>query len=120
MFLKGLEMQHWAEMLIVLYFWYNLFLFCQEMADFMQNLPDFNFKSVFHRINDTKSALFFLSRTPTHSNFIFDLLFLYELKGKVRFSDTVCRIFQFDSISFLLKFILLFKKMHGLFEFKAS
>ena len=90
------------------------------MVDFKQNLPDFNFKSIVHKMNDTKNALFFLSRTLIHINSTFDLLFLHELKRKVCLSKTVCRVFQFDSKSLLLKFILLFNKMHGLFDFKAS
>ena len=47
------------------------------------------------KINDTKNALFFLSRTPTHHSFTFDLRFLYELKHKVRLSKTMCGIFNF-------------------------
>ena len=70
------------------------------------------------KINGTKNAFFFLSRAPTHHSFAFDLRFLYELKHKVRLSKTVCGIF--DSISFLLKCILLFNKIRGLFDFKMS
>ena len=47
------------------------------------------------KINDTKNALFFLSRAPTHDNFTFNLRFLYELKHKVSLSKIVCRIFYF-------------------------
>ena len=47
------------------------------------------------KINGTKNALFFLSRAPTHHSFTFNLRFLYELKHKVRFSKTLCRIFHF-------------------------
>ena len=47
------------------------------------------------KINDTKNALFFFSRTPTHHSFTFDLRFLYELKHKVRLSKTMCGIFHF-------------------------
>ena len=36
----------------------------------------------------------------------------------VRLCKTVCGIF--DSVSFLLKFIFLFNKMHALFDFKTS
>ena len=42
-----------------------------------------------------KTALFFLSRPPTHHSFTFNLRFLYELKHKVRLSKTVRRIFHF-------------------------
>ena len=46
-------------------------------------------------ISNTKNALFFLSRAPTHHSFTFNLRFLYELKHKVRLSKTVCGIFHF-------------------------
>ena len=54
------------------------------------------------KINGTKSALFFLSRAPTHHGFTFNLRFLYELKHKVRLSETVC--------GFLFRFV--FIKIH--------
>ena len=71
------------------------------------------------KINGTKNALFFLSRTPAHHSFSFDLGFFYmswstrfvSLKLHVRFSI-------FDSVPFLLKYIFLFNKMHGLFDLK--
>ena len=47
------------------------------------------------KINFTKNALFLLSRAPTHHSFTFNLRFLYELKGKVCLSKTVCVIFHF-------------------------
>ena len=74
------------------------------------------------KINSTKNAknaLFFLLQDPAHRRFTFDLQFLYELKHKVRLSKTVCGIFHFR-FTFLLKFIFLFNKMHGLFDFKKS
>ena len=45
--------------------------------------------------NCSKNALFFLSRATTHHGFTFDLRFLYELKYKVRLSETVCGIFHY-------------------------
>ena len=69
------------------------------------------------KINSTKNVLFFLSRAPTHHRFTFSLRLLSELKHKVRPSKTVCEIFDFESVSLLLKFIFLFNKMHGLFDF---
>ena len=72
------------------------------------------------KINGTKNALFFLSRAQTHHSFTFDLRFLDELKHKF-VSLKLCVGFSiFDSVSFLLKFIFLFNKMHGLFDFKTS
>ena len=47
------------------------------------------------KINGTKNALFFLLRAPTHLSFTFNMRFLYELKYKVRLSETVCGIFHF-------------------------
>ena len=47
--------------------------------------------------------------------------FLYEPKHKFLLSKTVCvGFFIFDSTSFLSKFIILFNKMYGLFNFKTS
>ena len=74
------------------------------------------------KINGTKNAPFFLSWAPTHYSFTFNLWFLYEMKHKVRLSETVCGIFHFRfcSIFIKLKFIFLFNKMQGHFEFKTS
>ena len=55
------------------------------------------------KINGTKYALLFLSRAPTHHSFTFNLRFLYELKHKVRFSKTVCGIFNFRFRSVFIK-----------------
>ena len=46
------------------------------------------------KVNGTKSALFFLSRVPTHHSFTFNWRFLYELKNQVCFSKTLCGIFK--------------------------
>ena len=73
-----------------------------------------------NKINRTENALFFLSQPPTHPSFTFDLRFLCELMHKARISKTVCGITIFDSVLFLLKFMFLFNKMHGLFDFKTS
>ena len=51
---------------------------------------------------------------------LINLQLLNELKHNVRHSKTVCGIFIFYSISFLLKFIFLFNKVHELFDFKTS
>ena len=73
------------------------------------------------KMNVTKNALFFLSQAPTYRSFTFDLRFLYELKHTRFDSLKLCVGFSiFDSVSFLLKFIFLFKKIHGLFDFKTS
>ena len=52
-------------------------------------------KFLLDKINGTKNALFFLWRAPTHHSFTFNLLFLCELKHKVRLSKTVCGILHF-------------------------
>ena len=57
------------------------------------------------KINDTKNALFFLLRAPTHHNFTFNLPFLYELKHKARVSKTVHGIFH-------LQFRFIFNKVY--------
>ena len=73
------------------------------------------------KINGTKDALFFLSPALTHQSFTFNLRFFYELKDTTFVSLKLCVGFSiFDSISFLLKFIFLFSKMHGLFDFKTT
>ena len=62
---------------------------------------------------------FFLSQAPTRHSFTFNLRVLYKVKHKVCLSLKPCvRFLIFNSISFLLKFIFYFNKMHGLFEFK--
>ena len=71
------------------------------------------------KINSSKNALFFLPWAPTHYSFTFNLWFLHELKQKVRLSKSV-GFFIFDSVLYLLKFIFLFNKMHGVFNFKTS
>ena len=55
------------------------------------------------KISGTKNALLFLSRTPTHHGFSFNLRFLYELKHKVHLSKTVCGIFHFRFRSVFIK-----------------
>ena len=70
--------------------------------------------------NGTKNALFSLLRAPTHHSFTFNLRFLYELKHKVCLSKVPVGFSIFDSVGLLLKFILLFNKVHGLFNFKTS
>ena len=57
------------------------------------------------KINDTKNALFFVSRASAHHNFIFNLRFLYELKHKICLSKTVCGNFHF-------RFCLIFIKVY--------
>ena len=47
------------------------------------------------KINCTKNALFFLSQAPAHHSFTFNLLFLCEMKHKVRLPKTVGGIFHF-------------------------
>ena len=47
------------------------------------------------KTDDTKSALFFLLRAPSHYSFTFNLRVLYDLKHKVRLSKTACGTFYF-------------------------
>ena len=46
------------------------------------------------KISGTKTPIF-ISRTPTHHGFTFNLRSLYELKHRVRLSKTVRWIFHF-------------------------
>ena len=74
-------------------------------------------KISFGQNKHTKNALSFLSRSPTHHSFFFNLRFLNELKHKVSLSKTV-GFSIFDYVSFLLK-LFLFNKMHRLFNFET-
>ena len=47
------------------------------------------------KMDGTKNVLFFLSRTPTHHSFTFNLRFSYEPNHKALLSKTVCGIFHF-------------------------
>ena len=68
--------------------------------------------------NVTKHARFFLSRAPTRHSFTFNLRFHYKLRFA---SVKICvGFFIFNFVSFILKFIFLFNKKHGLFDFKTS
>ena len=72
------------------------------------------------KINGTKYALFFLSRTPTHHSFTFDSQFFYELNTNSISLKVSVGIFYFRFRLFLLKFIFLLNKKHGLFYLKTS
>ena len=68
------------------------------------------------KTNNIKNTFLFPSGVPTQLSFTFNLWFLYELKRKVRLSETACGIIHF----WWIKFIFLFNKMYGLFGFKTS
>ena len=72
------------------------------------------------KINGTKNALLFLSRTPTHHSFTFSLRFLYELKHKVQLSKIVCGILHFQCRFVFIKVYIFVQQNYGLFEFKTS
>ena len=57
------------------------------------------------KINGANNALFFRLRAPTHDSFTFNLRYLYELKHKVRLSQTVCGISHF-------RFCFIFMKVY--------
>ena len=95
---------------------YWKFIQCKTQWDKTQMLK----KIPSDKVTVTKNSLFFLSRTPTHHSFFFNSQFLYELKHIVHLSKTVFGIFHFRFVSFLLKFVFLFSKKHGLFDFKTS
>ena len=77
---------------------------------FKKNPPD--------KISGTKNVLFFLPRAPISYSCTFKLRFLHELKHKICLSKTMYRFFHFDSVSFLLRFIFSFNKIHGLLDLK--
>ena len=68
-------------------------------------------KFVLDKINDTKNALFFLSRALTHDSFIFNLRFLYEFKHKARLSKPVCGIFYFRLCFVFIKIYIFVLRM---------
>ena len=86
---------------------------CQNETQMPKKIPS-------DKMNGAENALFFVSRPRIHHRFTFDLRLLYELKHKVCLSKAVCGFSILNSISFLLKFIFLFNKIHGLFDFKTS
>ena len=83
-------------------FWYVRYIFNTLYIMMKQMLKSFPL----NKINGPQNALFFLSRAPTRHSFTFDLRFSYELKHKVRISNTVCEIFHFR---FRFYVIILFK-----------
>ena len=78
-------------------------------------------KFLLDKINVAKNAFFFLSWAATHRSFTFIIYDSY-MSWSTRFvSLNLCVGFPiFDSVFFLLKPILLFNKMRGLFDFKTS
>ena len=62
------------------------------------------------KISGSKNAFFFLSQTPTHPFFTFNLRSLYELKHKVRLFKTVCAIFYFRFRFVFIKVYVLFRQ----------
>ena len=72
------------------------------------------------KADGTKNALFFLSRAPTHHCFTFN--FDSYMSRNTRFVSLKLCVWDFAfsiTFRFLLKFIFLFNKMHGLFGFKT-
>ena len=70
------------------------------------------------KINGTKNALFFL-RAPNDHSFIFNLQFLYEMKHMLCLSKKCVCEFPFWNLFLFYKSLLLFNKIHGLFDFKT-
>ena len=71
-------------------------------------------------INGTKNALFFLSRSPPHHNFILNLRFSYGLKHKVYLSKTVRGIFHFWFCFIFIKVYIFVQQNAWIFNFKTS
>ena len=73
------------------------------------------------KINNTKNELFFLLRAPNYQAFTFNSPFSYKLWSTSFVSLKVGMGFSIlDSVSFLLEFIFLLNKKHGLFDFTTS
>ena len=73
------------------------------------------FKKKLFRKKEAVQEIPFFSRAPTHDSFIFNLQSLYELTHTRFVSLKLCVGFAiFDSVSFLLKFIFLFKNTWAL------
>ena len=70
------------------------------------------------KINGTKNDLCFLLRVPAHHSFTFNLRFLWTKAKRFDSLKLFVGFSIFDYGSFLLKFIFLFSKMHGLFNLK--
>ena len=68
------------------------------------------------KMNGTKNALFFLSRTPTHHSSTFNLRFLFGLKHKVRLSKTVCGIFHFQFRFIFIKVLIFIQQNDVIIE----
>ena len=78
-------------------------------------------KFLLDKINVKRNALFFLSWAATHRSFTFIIYDSCMSWGTKFVSLNLCVGFPiFDSVFFLLKPILLFNKMQGLFDFKTS
>ena len=78
-------------------------------------------KFLLDKINVARNALFFLSLAATHRSFTFIIYDSCMSWGTKFVSLNLCVGFPiFDSVFFLLKPILLFNKMQGLFDFKTS
>ena len=78
-------------------------------------------KFLLDKINVARNALFFLSWAATHRSFTFIIYDSCMSWGTKFVSLNLCVGFPiFDSVFFLLKPILLFNKMQGLFDFKTS
>ena len=78
-------------------------------------------KFLLDKINVARNALFFLSWAAIHRSFTFIIYDSCMSWGTKFVSLNLCVGFPiFDSVFFLLKPILLFNKMQGLFDFKTS
>ena len=97
-------------------FWYLKVYIIWEFVEYTIHWDKSQMLKNFLRTNVTKNALFFLLRAPTHHSFTLNCQFLYELKRKVYLSKIVYGISIFD----FAKFLFLFKKKHGLFDFTTS
>ena len=102
-------------------FWYVKVCILWKFIEYTIHWDKTNLKKNPFRENKRyKNALFFLSWAPTHHSFTFNLQLLDKLKHKVRPSKTVCEILDFRFRFVFIKVYILFRKIHGLFDFKTS
>ena len=69
--------------------------------------------------NGTKNGLFFFRKPQLMTVLLLICNSLMSLSTKFISLKLCVEIYVFDSVSFLLKLIFLFNKMHGLFKFKV-
>ena len=110
--------------------WSNVFWYvkvCNQLWKFIQYTIHWDKtqmlkKIPLDKINGTKNDFFFLLQSPTHTVLRFILICDSYMSWSIRLISLKSCVGPsiFDSVSFFLKFIFLFNKIHELFDFKMS